>query len=123
MLNVDPFYDRKGAVHVMLYPDGLCHNRGYVSADADTFEELLAAIKALWAESADRYHAERVRKMALAIIRITAEQGICTDAALRAGEFSDSELKRYAEEAIADANEIASNGPFSIARIAGANAA
>jgi hypothetical protein len=122
-LNVGIFEARKGTLHAMLYPAGICHSSGYVSADADTFEDLLAAIGSVWAESADRNRAERVRKMALEIIRITAEQGACTDAALRADEFTADEVSRYSEAAIADANEIASNGPFSIVRLAGANAA
>lgn len=121
-MNVDYFY-REKAIGVFLYPLGMTHKRGHVRADGDTFEEALDAIKAVWADAGDRYRAERIRKMALAIIRITAEQGACTDAALRADEFTDDEVGRYSEDAVADANAIASNGPFSIQRIAGANAA
>jgi hypothetical protein len=43
----------------------------------------------------DRVRSETLKKLALAIIRITHEQGCCTDAALRA-EFDVSAVAEYA---------------------------
>lgn len=122
-LNATGYPRNSFALNVMLYPSGMGHSSGYVSANADTFEELLDAIKAVWAEASERHHAERVRKMALEIIRVTAERGTCTEADLRAGDFTNAEVEQFGAEAVEDANAIAANGPFSIQRLAGANAA
>src|SRR3546814_3527460 len=108
-----------------LYPDGIGagRSRNRLAAKADTLEDLLARLRALWNEAGARHRAARIRSMALAIIRITAEQGTCTDAALRAGDFTAEEVARYGADAGEAADEIASNGPFSIVSIAGPNAA
>src|SRR5262245_2993992 len=61
--------------------------------EAETFRDLLAAIEAKWASYSDRHRVETIRAMALEIIRITALQGACSDAALRAGTFSAEDVK------------------------------
>lgn len=110
------------AVAATIYPNGI-GGHGALRVQADTWDELFTKLTEGWAEASARYKAERVREMALAIIRITAEQGHCTDASLRAADFSGEEVKRYSEEACRDADEIASNGPFSVVSLRGANAA
>lgn len=108
------------ALYAAIYPDGL--GRGsQLSVCADDWQELFDKLRAGWAERCADYRRETIRRMALEIIRITADQGVCTDAALRAGEFSADEVSRYGEEACRDANEIAGKGPFSITTVAGAN--
>ena len=103
------------------YPHGYAGKS--ISVWADDWADGLRQLRAIWEEAAERLRAEHVRKMALAIIRITAEQGVCTNAALRADEFNDDDVERYGTAAVEDANGIAANGPFSITRLAGANAA
>lgn len=87
---------------------------------ASTYRDLLAAAEAEWATRSDLHAIETIRKMALAIISITADQGECSDAALRA-QFDAADIKRYGDKACAQATEIASNGPFSIVSLSGAN--
>jgi len=60
--------------------------------------------------------------MALAIIRITADTGGCSDAALRADGFDDAEIARLGGDAVGTADAVASNGPFSIVAVAQSNA-
>src|SRR3546814_15806231 len=64
-----------------LYPDGIGagRSRTRLAAKADTLEDLLARLRALWNEAGARHRAARIRSMAPAIIRITAEPGTCTD--------------------------------------------
>lgn len=104
---------------LQLYPHGLC---GGVTlhSEADTLRDLVEAGRAKWAEHADLHGENAIRDMALAIIRITHARGECTDAALRA-EFDSADIARFAEQACERANEMAAGGPFSIARLAGAN--
>lgn len=101
-------------VSVTVYPKDITANdvvRGEAKSD---FAEAFADLRAKWAERSERYAAEMIRSMALEIIRITAERGQCDAFALRAGKFSQEDVATYGERAVADANEIASNGPFSI---------
>lgn len=115
--------NHKGPLAASIYPDGVtkpCALRVY----GDDWATLLDAVRAKWAEHSSIHRTRRIREMALAIIRITAEQGTCTDAALRGdGGFTDAEVSALGSEACADADAIAANGPFSIFTIAGANAA
>lgn len=115
-------YDDSRALTVSIRPNGYSGGE-HISITADDFDDLFAKVTAKWAEFKDEYRIRRIREMALEIIRITAEHGICTDAALRAGKFSDAEVTDLGPDACTDATEIASNGPFSITPLAKANAA
>jgi hypothetical protein len=105
-----------------VYSRGMMGNMDF-QVYGDTFAELYAALTTKWAEYEAQHRAGTIRKMALAIIRITAELGHCTDAALRnCGEFDPGQVKAHGEQACTDANEIAGKGPFSIVVMGGANA-
>lgn len=105
-----------------VYPRGLGKDPAFY-VRGDTFAETLQALKDKWAEFEADHKARTIRKMALAIIRITAELGECTDAALRnCGEFDVGQIKQYGAQACADADDIAGRGPFSILIMGGANA-
>lgn len=120
--------DQGPLFHVSFYPLGIARSsvRGdinYLRVEGDTFAELYQNLMDAWAEYESRHKAQTIRKMALAIIRITADLGECTDAALRnCGEFDPAKVALYGEQACTDANEIAGKGPFSIVTIGGANA-
>jgi hypothetical protein len=110
-------------LYCAVYPTGNYSKGADFSVQAETFSELFAAVQAKWAEYEADHRVRTIRKMALAIIRITAELGECTDAALRnCGEFDPGQINAYGEQACADANEIAGKGPFSIVVMGGANA-
>jgi hypothetical protein len=85
--------------------------------------QVVAEMRTGW----DGFQAEHARRMtadmALEIIRITDEQGSCTDAALRGSKFSVGDVLRFGPAACAKANEMAGRGPFAIVSIAGANGA
>lgn len=114
-------YSSEGSIYAALYPDGMTRDSAF-SIYADEWAEMFVAVRARWAAMSAEYRKKTIRKIALEIIRRTAEEGVCTDAALR-GEFTDSEVETFGAEAVEDANQIASNGPFSITKLAGANAA
>lgn len=107
------------AIHALVKPGGYEDDTTFF-LHADTFRDLLEQCEAKWVEHSDLFAANTIRRMALAIITITADQGECSDAALRA-EFDASEITRYGERACAQATEMASNGPFSIVTLSGAN--
>jgi hypothetical protein len=108
-----------------------CYPKGYgskvgapsetFSVYVDTWANLLSEIRAEWAKLSTNSRAQTIRDMALAIIRITADLGQCTDAALRT-EFDPSDVERYGEDAVAQANDMAELGPFEIIATSGANA-
>lgn len=103
------------------WPDGIAKGSA-VHARGESFAEIIAAMQAKWDEIKDARAATKTKDMALAIIRITHERGVCTDAALRA-DFSGADVADYGEAATALANEMGERGPFSIVETAGANAA
>ena len=105
-----------------LYSRGVGYGDAEFEVTGDTFAELYKSMADKWAGHGEIHRARTIRKMALAIIRITAELGECTDAALRnCGEFDIAQVKAYGEQACADANDIAGKGPFSIVAVGGAN--
>lgn len=91
------------------------------SVSADTFAELIEAVRAKHAETRDAHDATAIRAMALKIIELTADHGECTDAALRQ-HFDAGDVARLGDRAAADANEIAAGGPFAIVALGGSNA-
>lgn len=110
-------------LYAAVYATGNYSSGAEFSVQAETFAELFAAVGAKWTEYEEAHRSRTIRKMALAVIRITAELGECTDAALRnCGEFDPGQIKSYGEQACADANDIAGRGPFSIVVKGGANA-
>ena len=101
-------------VRVSVYPSG-CIN----SADAEQFtgDDWPAAINAAYAWIATRpiiARAERVRKMALAIIDIKDQDGSVTERRLRARDFTAAEITDLGAEACARAAELCLGAPFEI---------
>jgi hypothetical protein len=119
-------YLHSGSSHIFnatMYSRGVGYGDAEFSVTGNEFGELYKSLADKWAEYGEAHRARTIRKMALAIIRITAELGECTDAALRnCGEFDPGQINAYGEQACTDANEIAGKGPFSIVVKGGANA-
>lgn len=105
------------------WPVGHGDDAPFFHGTHDDWQEAFAAVRAKWGEISADVRRETVRKMALAIIRITADIGECTNAALRADEFTEEDIIAYGEEACQQADTMAANGPFSITQMIGANAA
>lgn len=112
---------KEPALEASVYPAGISKNRAF-GVNAETFRDLLAAIEAKWASYRDQHRVELIRRMALKIIEITAVQGVCSDAALRADVFSAEDVAAYGGEACAEADRMAAGGPFMIITVPGANA-
>jgi hypothetical protein len=110
---------KSGLIDAAIYPDDII-GKTCLRVAADNWRDLLAASREVWAEHAELHAANVVREMAIAIIALTADLGECTDAALRA-KFDGADIARYGERAVEQANAIASNGPFSIIPLSGAN--
>lgn len=100
-----------------LWPRGICTDVSLWVHGQTEFEGAIAALRAKWEEHRDLHASNTTKGMALAIIRLTAELGECTDAALRC-EFPQSDIDRYGDEATALATEMGGNGPFEIVRVA-----
>lgn len=110
-----------GALYCSVYPQGVTGSCAF-TVFAESFADLVVATRAKWEEHGVKYRQQRTRKMALAIIRITAEIGHCTDAALRQ-EFAGDEVTRYGADACTEADTMAGKGPFAIVSLGGANGA
>ena len=105
-----------------VYPDGVGRNCA-LRVKGVTFESLFEQLDAQWDEYAAKHRASKLRRMALRIIEATAERGQCDDMLLRDAGFTQSEITALGEEACAEADRMASNGPFKITRMVGSNAA
>lgn len=122
-VNVSDSPISKEPAQITLYPRGMGYGgETSVSVSAVTFEEAFASLRAKWAEVRADHDHETLRRMALRIIRITDEQGECTDAALRQ-HFDPNEIKRLGSEALTLADKMAAGGPFTIVATRGQNAA
>jgi hypothetical protein len=86
----------------------------YHFVHGSTYSETFSKARA-WAER-DRtgYRDTLVRRMAVAVIDITAEHGHCVPALLRMKGFTDADIAALHEEACARASEIAGKAPFSV---------
>ena len=106
--------DNKGVFSGSIYPEGISNNRGYLNIHGDDFDSLLSAMKTGWDKQKDIHRARTIRKMALEIIKTTADLSECTDASLRSAGFTPEEITAYGVSACEDANTIAGKGPFKI---------
>lgn len=122
-ISVDISPHNAEAVSGCIYPTGIGTNGARLSVRGHDWREIIDQMRAAWVAHRDQHTAQMIKDMALEIIRITAEHDECTDAALRAGKFSDADVTRLGDQACAYATEIAANGPFTIVAMRGANAA
>lgn len=110
-----------------LYTKGLIRDPedvGSFAVFAHNFTDPAAALQELeekWRAEREARSGRTIEQMALSIIRLTAEFGECTDAALRAEYGQD--VTELGAEALERANSMAANGPFSIRTTQSANAA
>ena len=120
--SINSYSTRKEALlSVRMWPKGMA-GKECLTADVNDWADVIPAISAAWEKRRTTSERETTRRMALAIIRITADCDGCSDAALRADNFDDSEIAALGAAAIEVANEMAANGPFSIVPVAQSNA-
>jgi len=108
--------------HVCLRPLGEGNEAPWVFGRGDSGRAAIADARAKWLAEKDAHRAELLNRMALAIIDITARQGACSDAALRAENFHQSDIAELGAEACAEAERMASSGPFVIVATPQSNA-
>ena len=112
--------------YVSIYTRGICAERGdvsafSVSASGADWPAMFADAEAKWRVESEKRNGRLVEEMAIEIIRLTAEFGQSSDAALRA-KYGPL-VATLSDAAVSRANEMAANGPFSVVRLAAANAA
>ena len=100
-----------------LYPDGISGKSVSVRVNGHDFGEVIDLLRFKWSERRESEERQTIRLMALEIINITADMGACSDAALRAGKFSNDDVTRFGDQACEEANRIAAGGPFTITKI------
>lgn len=109
--------------HFMLmayvHPAGILKSEAF-TVYADTWRDLVAAIRDENASREDLRRDHTIRSMALKVIELTSDLGECTDRALRA-HFPAKDVTLYAKDAADKANELAAGGPFSVLVTDGAN--
>lgn len=108
-------------VSASLQPEGIL-GKVTLNAKSDTWDGLVPALRAAWDEHRDLHASNTKKLMALAIIRITAEHGVCTDRDLRM-DFDQMDVTRYGDDAAALATEMGGNGPFEVVRVGSGNMA
>ena len=106
-------------VSVLIYPSDMM--RDPIHANGDSFEDVFRNADEIVAKHAENFARETVRKLAIAVIRITHETGGCTDAQLRGDGFHADEVTRFCEAAVALANQMAEAGPFTVTTTSGSN--
>ena len=117
-INSEP---RDGLICAVIYPTGVC-GAARLSIYADDWAEAITKLNEAWNEYRDAHQDDLLKRMALAIIRLTEERGECTDQMLRA-DFSAGDVTACLDRATALADKMAANGPFSVRRVADSNAA
>lgn len=95
-----------------IQPDGVL-GKVRLAASAKDWSKIVPALRAVWEEHRDLHASNLIKGMALAIIRLTAENGECTDQALRV-EFAQQDIDRYGEQSAELATEMGGKGPFKI---------
>ena len=111
-ISFSTYSDPQGCLSASLYanwPSGDPIRR----VQADTFRELLDKADAAWSLARKELHDKKVRKMALAIIELTEDAGVCDVEALK-DRFSGDEVTKYATVAEAEAQRITGNSKFAI---------
>ncbi|MGO4263983.1 hypothetical protein, partial [Lysobacter sp. TAB13] len=110
-LSVSTEHPDESAVRGVLYPQGIAaghciHGRG------PDFAEALEDLRSNWAQARSLADRNSIRRMALAIIEITGDQGECADAALRGAGFDQKQIERLGALACSEATRLAAGGPF-----------
>lgn len=112
--------------HLSIWPDGIAggnYRTGIIHVRGEDWDEVFKNAHQKWDEAQAEFERRLINDMAFAIIRLTVEQGECTDAALRADDFHQADIQEYGERAESRANEVSEMGPFEIRPLEGANAA
>lgn len=102
------------AVSIYIYPDGMLGHEPNIIVAAETFEELLARARSAWEMRKADVIASKIKKMALAVIRLTFEHGQCTATALCSAGFCIEDVRVYGYDAERAADEMAGGRPFKI---------
>ena len=100
--------------YVSISPHGVCESEGKQTFEAATWPDAINAAYAWLANRPMVARAERVRKMALAIIDIKDQDGSVKEWRLRARDFTAAEIADLGAEACARAGELCLGAPFEI---------
>lgn len=101
------------ALRLTIYTNGVC-NTATVSVESDEWDDLLVKARREMADARVVQRGKKIKTMALDIIRITFEQGKCTDISLIGAGHTRDEITLYGPEAERAADEMAGGRPFKI---------
>lgn len=91
---------------------------------ADDFDEACARVRSEWDKHKADITADKIKRLAIEIIKITDAKGVCMEADLRClYYFSDADVSELGAAAVEAANRMAGRGPFSIVKTPGGNGA
>jgi hypothetical protein len=123
-IGVGSFRGEDVKVTVTVYPRGYTRSYGTRDAQFDvtaaTWAEVFMLAAKHWEDNCAAFGKDIVRRMALAIIRLTHETGSCQLSGLRA-EFTSEDIELYGQAAVTLADEMADGAPFAILPGAPAN--
>lgn len=108
-------------INGVIYPDGVI-GKARIAVDGDDFQDVITKMNEAWNEYRASHQDDLLKRMALAIIRLTEERGECTDQMLRA-DFGADDVIACLDRATELADKMAANGPFKVVRITESNAA
>jgi hypothetical protein len=114
-LSVSIYSTKKSYASMFVRPTGQYDGGApYFSFDAPTWSGVFTAAYA-WAATYDTVRRNAtVRRMALAVIEVTDEHGICTETLLRGKNFIAGEIVEFHEAACVRASEMCANAPFRV---------
>lgn len=119
---VSVIFHRHRQIFLGAYAHGMTQSITFSIMGPD-LDEVFTEARAKWTEVKEKTFAKTIELMALEIIRVTAIKGSCQGCDLRTAAFAPEDIDHIGPLACAKANEMASNGPFTIAPEAQANAA
>lgn len=95
-----------------------------VNFHADDFDEACSRVRSEWDKHKADLIADKIKRLAIEIIKITDAKGVCMEADLRClYHFSDADVSEHGAAAVDVANRMAGRGPFSIVKTPGGNGA
>lgn len=104
-----------------IYPFGIGRDAA-VRVEASDFDECIAKLQIEWTKVREETDRRHTRLLAVAIIELTADQGECTEPALRGRGFSQVDIDRLGAKAAEEATRLSTLGPFTILKTGGRNA-
>lgn len=113
-INISGHRSDDAVCSISVYSSGMIDTRKAERFPGKTFAECFDAANEYCIGATDKYTADLVRRMGLAIIDITDRLGACSDLNLKAENFSRDEIASYHIQACEAASRMSGNAPFAV---------